>query len=122
MKKILIQNDTRVLIIDDEEELCILLKAFISKKGAKVEYLLKLKDCLDKISTLKPNIVFLDNNLPDGIGLDFIERIKAIDKGIFLIMISAMTHLQEKALTNGADLFMEKPISFRAINELTAAS
>mgnify|MGYP002778626832 CR=1 len=108
----------RVLIIDDEEELCLLLGAFLRKKNARVDYALTLREGLAKLTQAHPDLILLDNNLPDGIGLDQIEAIRQQERGVRVVMMSAMNNLKEKALAAGAEAFLEKPVSFGAISHL----
>lgn len=108
----------RVLIIDDEEELCLLLGAFLRKKNTRVDYALTLRDGLAKAAQAHPDLILLDNNLPDGIGLDQIAAIRRQDGNARIVMMSAMNNLKEKALAAGAEAFLEKPVSFGAISHL----
>ncbi len=80
----------RVLIIDDEKDLCELIKVFLSSKGYDVDCANCLADAHIKWDANPPALVLLDNNLPDGIGLDMLEanlsllsdtRIKAVFNG-----------------------------------------
>jgi DNA-binding response OmpR family regulator len=103
------------LIIDDEEDICILLSSYLRKKNIDTHYSLSLKEGLKKISELHPTLLFLDNNLPDGSGIDTIPQIRSMSKKIKIIVISAMTNLKEKAFSNSADAFIDKPISFENI-------
>lgn len=111
------KHDKSVLIIDDEEDLCLLLKNLLRKQSSAVDYALTLRSGLEKVSDLLPDIILLDNNLPDGSGLDQIETIRRLNAPSRILMISAMGHLREKALATGADAFFEKPISLSAIQE-----
>lgn len=106
------------LIIDDEEDICILLSSYLRKKNIETHYSLTLKEGIKKVSELKPTILFLDNNLPDGSGIDSIPQIRSFSKRLKIIVISAMSNLRDKALSNSADGFIDKPISFENIQEL----
>ncbi len=108
----------RVLIIDDEEELCLLLGAYLRKRNTRVDYALTLRDGLAKAASAHPDLILLDNNLPDGVGLDQIAHILAQDRGVRIVMMSAMNNLRDKALAAGAEAFLEKPVSFGAISHL----
>ena len=107
------------LIIDDEIDICMLLKNFLIKKSREVMYSTTLKEGLEKFREANPDLLILDHNLPDGHGIDYISKFKESHRGnnVFIIVISAMSNLRNKALENGADLFMEKPISFSKLNE-----
>ena len=103
------------LIIDDESELCLLLKKYLSRKFKKVEIATTLKEGISMAKQLSPDVVFLDNNLPDGHGIDYIKLFRLNAKKI--ILISAMTNLADLALKLGANYFIAKPISFKSIDD-----
>lgn len=107
-----------VLIIDDEIDICILLKNFFKKKNAEAVYCNSLREGINKFKELNPDLLILDHNLPDGHGIENIKNFKTGNKSLNVIVISAMSNLKETALKNGADYFMEKPISFSKLNEL----
>jgi two-component system OmpR family response regulator len=106
------------LIIDDEEDICILLTTFLRKKNIDAHYSMSLIDGIEKLKSLKPNILFLDNNLPDGSGIESIPLIRKINRDLKIIIISAMTTLKDRAFANSADAFIDKPISFENIQQL----
>jgi FixJ family two-component response regulator len=56
--------------------------------------------------------VILDNKLPDGFGIDFINFIKTNNPSTRIIMISGYDgSARDVALFNGADIFLEKPFT-----------
>jgi DNA-binding response OmpR family regulator len=105
------------LIIDDEKDTCLLIKYFLKKKGISSFYAHTLKDGIGKASEVKPHWLFLDNNLPDGFGIDKVEELKILSPDSKIIMISAMGNLLELATSVGADTFIEKPLDFRKIEK-----
>lgn len=64
----------KVLIIDDEEDLCLLIKTYLSRKDCEVFTAYSLSEGLKKLNDLLPDILFLDNNLPDGLGWEAAEK------------------------------------------------
>src|SRR3954468_1163514 len=106
------------LIIDDEEDICILLTTYLRKKNIDAHYSLTLTDGLEKLAEYKPTILFLDNNLPDGSGIETIPAIRKANPDLKIIIISAMSNLKDRALANSADAFIDKPISFDNIQQL----
>ena len=92
-----------------------MLKRFLSRYYKTVEISHTLKDGLVLAEKMKPDFLFLDNNLPDGTGIEHIKFFR--DFSAKIIMISAMTNLEEHALKTGADFFIGKPISFPAIQK-----
>ena len=107
-------KNNKVLIIEDEEELCYILKRFLSKKRFDVDYAMNLKDGLDCLKKTDFDVLILDNNLPDGKGMDLIPRIRAAMPKITIIAISALG-LKPSALAAGASFFIEKPVSLSEI-------
>ena len=107
---------SRILVIDDEIEVCVLLSNYLLKKNYEVDYATSLSKGLELFGHFKPQVVILDNNLPDGYGIDNIGILREFDPGILIILISARSDLKDEALEKGADTFMEKPISFSILN------
>lgn len=108
-------HSIQILVVDDEEEICILLAYALGKLGYKVDYSLTLKDGYDKLKKLKPDIVLLDLHLPDGSGFSMIPQIKK-SQSTFLV-ISAYDDGKEHALLSGASTFIKKPFSIQTITQ-----
>lgn len=113
----------RIVIIEDEEELGILMGSYLKKRllnpySGSVTIAKTLQDGLSCIEKINPEWVILDNNLPDGKGIQALGSIRRIASKTQILMMSAMTNLKEEALRNGADFFLGKPISFTEINKI----
>lgn len=61
-------EDKTILIIDDEKDFGELMKTFFSKRNYKVFTASSIAEGLKLLEKEKPDHVFLDNNLPDGLG------------------------------------------------------
>lgn len=113
--------DMKIVIIEDEVELGQLIQNFLTKKildnPNTVKTATNLHDGLLYIDELQPDWIFLDNNLPDGKGINVIEQIKKSHSSR-VIMMSAMSNLKEEAFRRGVDYFMDKPISFVEIRRI----
>ena len=59
----------------------------------------------------EPAVILLDNQLPDGLGVDFISYLKKKYPAIKIIMISGLGSARDVALANGAEVFFEKPFA-----------
>ncbi|MCF0064964.1 response regulator [Dyadobacter chenwenxiniae] len=116
----------KIVIIEDEKDLGVLMRNFLVKQlnikspDASVKVASSLSEGLQWINDLNPDWIFIDNNLPDGKGINEIQRIKSADKlqGAKIVMMSAMTNLKEEAFKNGADYFLDKPISFVEVRNI----
>ena len=110
-------NSKKVLIIDDEADLCILLKNFFIKHQYEVVVSHKLSDGLKEALSFSPDIIFLDNNLPDSQGWTKAEWFlnELPDADIFLISAyKSMPSLPD----NPRITIIEKPLSLKAIEKL----
>ena len=102
-----------VLIVEDEEDICYLLSGILRKKNLHTSYVTSLSAAKRTLSEQNPDILFIDNHLPDGFGMDFISTIKHDHPNTKIIMITAHNTSDDKemALKQGADYFIGKPFS-----------
>ena len=102
-----------VLIIEDEEDICYLLSGILRKKNLHTSYVTSLSAAKRTLSEQNPDILFIDNHLPDGFGIDFISTVKHDHPDTKIILITAHNTNDDKAmaLKQGADYFIGKPFS-----------
>ena len=116
----------KILIIEDEGDICFLLNIILKGEHIDLEHVNTLEKARTFLSEQIPALIFLDNNLPDGRGIEFIEFIKTNYPPVKIVMITAFHSGTEKqtALDNGADIFIEKPFTksqiYSAVEELLA--
>lgn len=103
----------RVIIIDDEMNICLSLKNILEDEGHQVDYSLKAQKSLQKVKEFSPDIVLLDVRLDGANGIDILEKILKYNRNIIVIMISGHSGIKEavKAIKLGAFDFLEKPLS-----------
>ena len=112
--------NNRILIIEDEMELSGLLKRFLIKRHYEVSCAETLTKALILLKSSSFDTIILDNNLPDGQGVDFISTINSIQNKPIIIAMSALG-VGEEALRAGASFYIEKPISMSAVYQLLHA-
>lgn len=110
------------LIIDDEQDICLLLINFFKKNNVRAFFSTTLKEGRHKFEEYNPDLLILDHNLPDGYGIDSIKNFKKDHPNLQVVVISAQSNLKNNALHEGADFFMEKPISFSKLNALVKSN
>ena len=114
-----------ILIIDDETDICYLLSNILRQK----DMIPVIASCLSEAVHIIDGesefaLIFLDNHLPDGLGVDCIKEIKKRCPFCKIIMITAHDNPadREKASDEGADYFIGKPfnreIIFQTIEKL----
>ena len=106
------QAAKKVLIIEDEAEMCLVLNILLDGEEMVLDHVNNLVAADEYLKKERPSVVILDNKLPDGFGIDFISFIKQKYPSIKIIMISGFdASAKDVALENGADFFLEKPFS-----------
>ena len=105
-------------IVDDEQDLCILLEKILKGNNFTTTSVNTLQDINKKLLPLEPVVIFLDNYLPDGSGICYIPQLKKDLPQAKIVMMTAYSAVNEemKALKNGADLFLTKPLTKNIIN------
>lgn len=102
-----------VLVIEDESDLRLLLKAFFTRKKYEVATAATLEEGLKQIDLRIPDILFLDNNLPDGLGWDHAAVLTEKYPNLLLNLISAYhPSLPNVKITPRLKIW-EKPISLK---------
>ncbi|MBA3665716.1 MAG: response regulator [Bacteroidetes bacterium] len=108
----------RILIVDDEREVCLLLENYLLRKNHLVSYSTTLTEAFAKFPAFEPTFLILDHNMPDGYGIENIQKFKELNNNLCVLIISAMSNLREDALAKGADFFLEKPIKLSTLNSI----
>ena len=107
-----------VLIIDDETDIRFLLSNILKQKNVQTVLASSLSEADSIIGEKKEfDYVFLDNYLPDGLGVNHIKKIKTTCPKAKVVMVTAHDNQtdREKASIEGADYFIGKPFSSELI-------
>ena len=113
-------TNPRLLIVDDEEELSELMHIILKDEEYKIECAYTLEEGKIKWQRELPPIVLLDNYLPDGLGIDLIERDRSLLDNCKVIMVTAdeLPETRRRAKSLGIHYFIQKPFSLKLIREL----
>jgi DNA-binding NtrC family response regulator len=108
----------KVLIIEDEGDMCLLLNIMLNGDEMELEHVQSLASAEEYLQKEQPAVVIIDNRLPDGFGIDFIPTIKNNYPSIRIIAISGVDGAaKDVAIENGADIFLEKPFTRTQVYE-----
>jgi len=107
----------KILIIDDETDLCLLLKNYFLRKNYEVIVSHSLAEGKLLLTKILPDILFLDNNLPDGTGWDFAPRIASGFPDTYIVLISAFHPPVPAMPLNARFRVIEKPISMADLDK-----
>jgi len=123
IKETVLPTNLKILIVDDEIDICYLLSGILRQKNHKATYVNTLSDTELLLKKEVFSVIFLDNHLPDGLGIDFISYIKKYYPHIKVIMITANDTPadRQKAVKEGVDYFMSKPFTRDMIYDVVDA-
>lgn len=97
----------KILVVEDEGEMALVLDMILSEKNFQLDYVTNLLSAEEYLREQQPSVILLDNQLPDGFGVDFITYIRKKYPSIKIIMISGLGSARDVALENGADMFLK---------------
>jgi CheY-like chemotaxis protein len=108
---------SRVLVVDDEVEICLLVTQYLKKLGYDTSFRLSIAEAAEKIEAVSYDLLFVDLNLRDGSGYDLIKALHKSQRSTKVIVISAYDSERQKALQRGASFFLAKPFTKKSIDD-----
>ncbi len=107
----------KILVIDDEKLIRWTLEQHLVKEGYEVLTADSAEKGMELIAEDVPDLVLLDNRLPEMNGLDLLEKLHVQDRGLMVIMITAygMVETAVKAMKFGAYDYISKPFNLEEI-------
>jgi len=98
----------RILVVDDEKNICELYKGDLEDEGYSVEVAYSGQEALDAVASAPPDLIVLDIQMPGMDGVETLERLLGRDHGIPVILCTAYSHYKEDFTTWGADAYLVK--------------
>ncbi len=101
----------RVLVVDDEEALRLMLRAVLEEHGWEVDEAANGEKALHRVTALEPQVIVLDIRMPGISGLEVLGRLQADYRHIPVIMLTAYGTVDTavEAMKLGAFDFLAKP-------------
>ena len=108
----------KLLFVEDDRDLLKSMLYYFSEIGYNCEKAKTLQDAISKVSIYQYDCIILDLTLPDGNGIDILQRVKSQNKEIGIIILSANSNLDDKlnGLDLGADDYLTKPFHLSELN------
>lgn len=102
-----------LIIIDDETSLLILLREYLEEFGLKVFTYESIPDLENVLREKAPHAILLDILMPQVSGIDILKKIKMINQGIPVIMMTGFADDEKRieSLRNGAYALLTKPFN-----------
>ena len=110
----------KILIVDDDREVCNMIKHYFNKRKLKVIIATSAEEALAKLIAEKPAMVLLDIFLPEMDGIKCLSRIKELDKDVKVIMVTCDTDIDttKTAIELGAIDYVTKPFSLDTLGHI----
>jgi len=101
----------RVLVVDDEENLRLVLRTLLRRHGYEVETAESGEDALGMVDSFGPDVVLTDVRMPKMGGLDLLTTLKAKGNEATVIVMSAYGNMDQalEAMKAGAYDYVQKP-------------
>lgn len=106
----------RILIIDDDKDLSMLIKDMLEDKGYEAYLTSSIDESYRVLEKEHFHLILLDINLPDGTGFSFCEELRRVST-VPVIFASARTSEDDKiiGLDMGGDDYIPKPYSLKEL-------
>lgn len=106
-----------ILVIDDDSEVQYAIATLLMNVGFNVHTASTLAEARESVSARSYEAVIIDYLLPDGSGIDLVRELRAISPDIAIVVITGAADipLAVKAMQEGADNFLPKPVSFGSL-------
>ncbi|SDP82069.1 sigma-54-dependent transcriptional regulator [Desulforhopalus singaporensis] len=107
----------KILVIDDDVDICLMLCDVVEVIGHQAEYAKTLGKGVDMVLAGEYDVVLLDVNMPDGNGLEALQTIRSVARPPEVIIITGVgdPDSAELAIRNGAWDYIQKPLSSQKI-------
>ncbi|MGI4943779.1 MAG: response regulator [Janthinobacterium lividum] len=104
----------RLLLVEDNEELAALIVRQFASTSFELDHAGTAADALAVIESRDYALVILDLGLPDGCGLDILQRLRSSRRSLPVLVLTARSDVSDRVLglDQGADDYMVKPFAF----------
>ena len=109
----------KALILDDEHEIGLMLAKILHNNGYTSDYANSLSIARNYLRSDRYDVYFVDLNLPDGDGFEFIREIKERNNNSTIVVISAYDGISETSTVNELGVgFIKKPFHKQQVLEV----
>ena len=109
----------KILVVDDDPEVRMATRDFLSSKGYDVSVAEGGRDALRQLDSSPADVVLLDVAMPDMDGLETLKRIVSAHPNVPVIMVTANADIKitSKVLQLGAADYVPKPFDLDYLNQ-----
>jgi len=107
----------KVLIVDDEPNVALLIKEELEDEGYDVKICKSGKEALEVIEKEKFDLITLDIEMPEMNGIEVAGKIRAMKKDVKIILLTAYSHYRSDLSSWAADAYVVKGSDFSELKE-----
>ena len=110
-------NLDKILVVDDERDICRMISNILKEEGYKVDKAYNGGQAIKKIKARGYNLMILDYKLPDMDGINVLKEVRRIKPSLKVIMISAYGGPSIKSIAKkfGVYRFLDKPFDIKRL-------
>lgn len=110
----------RLLVIDDEESVCYSFAEAFRDEDVEVASAHSINEGRQKARDFDPNVIVLDQQLPDGLGIDLLAQLRSDNSKRPVIFVTAFgsADLALQAMSKGAFDYLQKPLELGKLTEV----
>ncbi|MBS1527705.1 MAG: response regulator [Bacteroidetes bacterium] len=115
-----ITDKRKIMIFDDDEDILSICSYVFEEQGWEVYTYTDCNDVTEKVSEIQPNVILMDNWIPDAGGIVATQRLKRAEhlKDIPVVYFSANSDIQILANNAGAEAYLAKPFDLHQLEQV----
>ncbi|WP_457129041.1 response regulator [Mucilaginibacter sp. HD30] len=113
-------NGKKIIIFDDDEDILSVCTYVLEEQGWDVHVFTDCNQIIDKVSSVMPHVILMDNWIPDTGGIVATQALKSNDtlKNIPVVYFSANSDIQLLAKQAGAEAYIAKPFDLEDMERI----
>ncbi len=110
----------KIVIFDDDEDILSICSYILEEQGWKVFSFTDCNDIAEKVSSILPDVILMDNWIPDDGGIIATQILKKTDglKEIPVVYFSANSDIELLANHAGAETYLAKPFDLEELERV----
>jgi two-component system cell cycle response regulator DivK len=110
----------KIVIFDDDEDILSICCYILEEQGWEVHTFTDCNNIVDKVSGVSPDVILMDNWIPDAGGIIATQTLKKDDqlKNIPVVYFSANSDIQLLADHAGAETYLAKPFDLEELERV----